>query len=140
LKLFEEARAMARVGMYAYTFKERIWRRGDLWEPISKSETYEQTEPDDEAGELVSTFVCHVAAVARGERRIETIVCSKALIIAALTNGEGPHSSAWRTLYQYIAQICAVGDDASNTRSAQYLRAFIRENDDLACEVDRLSP
>jgi hypothetical protein len=85
------------------------------------------------ADQFVSTFVSHVAAmIGHGEQRIATILEIEGLVIAALTNSGRPDSSSWRILHQTIIDIVETRADTLNERSAQYLRSFMRENDDLA--------
>lgn len=117
-------------------------RPGPGDEPFSRAAEFARTVPvlvtkdlDESAQEFVSTFIRHVAMVAGySENRIATIAHVKALLLSALANDEGACSSAWRAIYQTIAEIVAMKNSPPDARSAHYLQAFIRENGDLARE------
>lgn len=103
--------------------------------PAQSNVTLRHADPvalDAGADQFVSTFVSHAAAVIEhGETRITTILEIKALVVAALRNGGGSSSNAWKRLHQTIIDIVETRANVQNKRSARYLQSFILENDDL---------
>jgi hypothetical protein len=89
---------------------------------------------DESAHAFISMFMRHVAsAVAYGENRIVTIGHVKTLLLAALSNDDGPPSNAWSELYRTIVEIVAANEAPSAARNSRaYLQSFIQENGDLA--------
>jgi hypothetical protein len=89
---------------------------------------------DTGARAFIATFMSHVAAVAgRGVNREATIARIETLLLSAIALGDGSSSATWSLLHRAIADLVAPADDVSGRSEAEtYLRAFIRENGDLA--------
>jgi hypothetical protein len=88
---------------------------------------------DASAHEFISTFVSHVASVLDyGANRIVTLTRVKALLFVALSNEADASEEAWCTLHGMIAELVAAKHKLGSEAADAYLRAFVRENGDLA--------
>jgi hypothetical protein len=89
---------------------------------------------DESAREFIATFMSNVARVAGdGNASFTTLARVETLLEDALTGGTGGSARAWSELYQTIEAVVSTGRRAGDARRAHaYLRAFMRENGDLA--------
>jgi hypothetical protein len=96
-------------------------------------ETDPATPLDENAREFLMTFIEHVSAIVGADgNRLAIVARVHVLLLAALAAGDGT-AICWRLLHRTMAEIVNNEHDARNAPDAYaYLRAFVRENEDLA--------